>query len=94
MITKSLRLQHLLIKLSQNQKEGGTSYKSIPNAFKMVDKGLARDSFYAIILLFNLSKEGVGVNYEEIIDFKNMDGFQIMGEKPGTSIVKVNMRVD
>lgn len=94
MITRSLRLQQLLIKLSQHQKEGGTSYKSIPNAFKMVDKGLSRDSFYAIILLLNLSKGGVGVNYEEIIDFKNIDGFQIMGEKPGTSIVKVSMGVD
>jgi hypothetical protein len=41
----------------------------------MVDKGLSRDSFYAIILLLNLSKGGVGVNYEEIIDFKNIDGF-------------------
>lgn len=94
MISRSLRLQQLLIKLSQNQKEGGTSYKSIPNAFKIVDKGLARDNFYASILLINPSKNGVGVNYEEIIDFKNMDGFQIMGEKPGTSIIKINMGID
>lgn len=72
LITKSLRLQQLIIKLSQGQKEGGTSYKSIPNAFKLIDKGLARDSFYGFILLINLSKGGVGVNYEEIIEFKNI----------------------
>ena len=60
----------------------------------MIDKGLSRDSFYAIILLLNLSKGGVGVNYEEIIDFKNMDGFEIMGQKPGTSIIKVNVGID
>ena len=41
----------------------------------MIDKGLSRDSFYAIFLMFNLSKGGIGVNYEEIIDFKNIDGF-------------------
>lgn len=44
--------------------------------------------------MINPSKNGVGVNYEEIIDFKNMDGFQIMGEKPGTSIIKINMGID
>ena len=60
----------------------------------MVDKGLSRDSFYAIFLMFNLSKGGIGVNYEEIIDFKNMDGFEIMGQKPGTSIIKVNLGID
>lgn len=75
LITKSLRLQKLILRLSQGQKEGGTSYKSIPNAFKLVDKGLARDSFYAFILLVNKSKDDVGVNYEEIIDFKNINGF-------------------
>lgn len=58
-----------------NQKEGGTSYKSIPCAFKLVDKGQVKDSFYAVILLINLSNNGVGVNYEEIIDFKDIDGY-------------------
>lgn len=53
-----------------------------------------KNTFYAMMLLMNLSIEGVGVNYEEIIDFKNFDGFQIMGEKPGTSIIKVDMGVD
>lgn len=60
----------------------------------MIDKGLSKDSFYAVFLMFNRSNGGVGVNYEEIIDFKNIDGYQIMGEKPGTSIVKVNMGID
>ena len=94
LITKSLRLQQLIIKLSQGQKEGGTSYKSIPNAFKLIDKGLARDSFYGFILLINLSKAGVGVNYEEIIEFKNMQGFEIMGQPPGTSIIKLDLGID
>ena len=42
----------------------------------------------------NLSKNGVGVNYEEIIEFIDMDGYQIMGEKPGTSIIKIDMGID
>ena len=59
-----------------------------------MDKGLARDNFYASFLLINKSLSGVGVNYEEIIDFKNIDGFQIIGEKPGTKMIKIDMGID
>ena len=94
MITKALRFQMLILRLPNLQKEGGTSYKSIPNAFKLVDKGLDKNTFYAMILLINLSKNDVGVNYEEIIDFTNIDGFNIMGLKPGTATIKIDMGID
>jgi len=44
----------------------GSHYKSIPNAFKIVDRAISKEVFWALILIMNKKKEDVGVSYEEL----------------------------
>jgi len=44
----------------------GSHYKSIPNAFKIVDRAISKEVFWALILVMNKKKEDVGVSYEEL----------------------------
>ena len=64
-ITKALRIEMLLMKLPKKL-DYGSSYKSIPHAFKIVDRANSKEVFWGMILVVNKKKEDVGVSYEEL----------------------------
>lgn len=44
-----------------------------------------------MILIINSKKDDIGVDYDEIFKFDDLDGFTILGRKPGTSLLKVEV---
>jgi len=53
------------------QLDYGSHYKSIPNAFKIVDRAISKEVFWALILIVNTKKDDIGVTYEELFQFDN-----------------------